>query len=109
MTEFINQTVSMIKDVFLYIFENDSLVSLLAVIVGWFLNNVTINKQKKKREKELNRQRMEKKNQNKPELYVEKEDKDIDINLEIFIGPFNIKYDENKKYEIEFPKSIKTS
>lgn len=100
MVDFINKIFEVIKDMGAFLIESESIMSLLGVVIGWKLNEHSLEKSERRKEKQ-------KRFENKPELYIEKEDKDTEVNLEVFIGPFNIKYDENKKYEIVFPKSIK--
>ncbi len=106
-----NKFIEILKDVFNYINKNSFLATLIGIIVGWILNFISTAYFNRKSENRKQKEKLEnekKKNfENKPELYIEKEDNNLDISMEIFITPFNIKYDENNNYEIIYPKGIK--
>ena len=99
MVDFIISILNGMKSVGKFLIESEGIMSLLGVLLGWKLNNISNEKLELKKEKQ-------KQFENKPELYIEKEDKDLDVSLEVFVGTFNVKYDENENYEIVYPKDI---
>lgn len=99
MVDFIISILNGMKSVVKFLIESEGIMSLLGVLLGWKLNNISNEKIELKKEKQ-------KQFENKPELYIEKEDKDLEVSLEVFVGTFNVKYDENKNYEIVYPKDI---
>lgn len=99
MVDFINNVIEGIKSVGKFFLQNDGLMSLFGVYLGWKLSCISNEKFEAKKEKQ-------KQFDNKPVLYIEKEDKDLEVSLEVFVGTFNVKYDVNKNYEIVYPKDI---
>ena len=99
MVDFIISILNGMKSVGKFLIESEGIMSLLGVLLGWKLNNLSNEKLELKKEKQ-------KQFENKPELYIEKEDKDLEVSLEVFVGTFNVKYDENENYEIVYPKDI---
>ena len=99
------------KSLFDYINSNSFLATLIGIVVGWILNFISTmyfnKKEEKQRKKEIERQERQKQFENKPELFIENTTCKFNIDMEIFIGTFDVKYNEGKKYKIVYPKSIK--
>ena len=99
------------KSLFDYINSNSFLATLIGIVVGWILNFISTmyfnKKEEKQRKKEIERQERQKQFENKPELFIENTKCKFNIDMEIFIGTFDVKYNEGKKYKIVYPKSIK--
>lgn len=99
------------KSLFDYINSNSFLATLIGIVVGWILNFISTmyfnKKEEKQRKKEIERHERQKQFENKPELFIENTTCKFNIDMEIFIGTFDVKYNEGKKYKIVYPKSIK--
>ena len=99
------------KSLFDYINNNSFLATLIGIIVGWILNFISTmyfnKKEEKQRKKELEIKEKQKQFENKPELIIENTINKSNIDMKIFIGTFNVKYDEEKNYKIVYPKDIK--
>ena len=106
MVNFVINIIDGIKSIGKYLLENESVMSLLGVFLGWQLNNYSNNKLEKKREQEKIRLEKQKYFENKPELYIEQNDEELEVNVEVFVGTFDVKYDEKKNYEIVYSKDI---
>lgn len=92
--------VDVMKLVFDYINNNSFLTTLIGIIVGWILNFISTmyfsKKEEKQRKKEYEKKEKQKQFENKPELVIENSIHKSNIDMEIFIGIFNVKYDEEK-------------
>lgn len=99
------------KTFFDYINTNSFLATIIGIIVGWLLNFLTTKyfrkEDKKEKIKDLNRKEKQEQFENKPELYIGEIKGHSNVDIEVFIGTFETKYDENKNYEIIYSKNIK--
>jgi len=99
------------KALFDYINDNSFLATIIGIIVGWILNFISTmyfhKKEVKQKIKENIRLEKQKQFENKPELYIEKDNMDKDVDIEIFLGTFEVRYNNNKEYKIIYSDSIK--
>ena len=100
------------KIIFDYINSNTFLATIIGIIVGWLLNFASTmyfhKKEKHERQQELNESERKKQFENKSELYICKGDEQKSVDIEIFLAPFQTKYDENNNYEILYSKNLKS-
>ncbi len=101
------------KAIFDYINNNSFLATIIGIFLGWILNFISTmyfhireEQQKNKREAELEKKKQDK---NRPELHIEQNDDTKDIDISIFIGTFEVNYNQDKKYKIAFSKNIKNN
>ena len=98
------------KQLFDYINNNSFLATLIGIVIGWILNFISTmyfhKKEEKQKKKELLIQEKRKSFDNKPELILKNETEKQGIDIEIFVGTFEIEYN-NKKYNIKYSKNIK--
>lgn len=101
------------KAIFDYINNNSFLATIIGIFLGWILNFISTmyfyireEQQKNKREAELEKKKQYK---NRPELHIEQNDETKDIDISIFIGTFEVNYNQDEKYKITFSKNIKNN
>ena len=103
-----NQGDGRMKSLFDYINNNTFLATIIGIVLGWLLNFISTmyfhKKDKHEKQQELNRKEKQKHFENKPELYICKEDEQQNADIEIFLAPFQTKYDKNNKqqYGVDF-------
>lgn len=106
-----NQGDDRMKSLFDYINNNTFLATIIGIVLGWLLNFISTmyfhKKDKHEKQQELNRKEKQKHFENKPELYICKEDEQQNADIEIFLAPFQTKYDKNNNYEIVYSKNLK--
>lgn len=99
------------KSLFDYVNSNSFLATMIGIIVGWILNFISTmyfhRREEKLKNKEKIRLEREEQFENKPELYICKETNQQNLDIEIFLAPFQTKYDENNNYEIVYSKNLK--
>lgn len=99
------------KTIFDYINGNSFLSTIIGIIIGWILNFISTlyfnKKEENRRRKEFEREERKNSFENKPELCFVKNKKNKKVDIEIFLGTFEVHYDEKKDYKIVYSKNIK--
>ena len=87
------------RQIFDYINNNSFLATIIGIILGWFLNNISNKKERKIRKKEEFDREKRKQYENKAELLIDNnmEDNGLIPVIKIFLSDFDVEYTKDKQ------------